>query len=303
MPGPRDYSVATERALYQLAKGSCYAPQCDVPATVFVEDEPFSNLEIAHIHGANPGSPRYRDDMTDDGRRAYANLLLLCGPHHELVDRRRPEDHPASMLREWKEAREARLELDPSALSGFTETQLANMLEQAIRRAPLEPRHVEVDILAGVLVPTTGGVLTGPVDAGFGAVLDANPSLRGDDRVLVLRLRNLGALAVSIQSINLHVSVDWADDTVPPPAMTLVGRNDFPYRNPTLPLRVEDGGAAAWLVAVSTADLMLAAFDHASQSPAAIYGEFSLATGETMRTDEVSVSRYRLAFGVERGDI
>lgn len=299
VPGPRDYTVASERALYQLARGACYAPQCDVPATVFIDGEPFSNLEIAHIHGANPGSPRYREDMTDDERRAFANLLLLCRAHHELVDRRRPDDYPASLLGDWKEAREAGLE--PNVLAGITETQLEHMLEQVTKRLSLQ-RDVAVDILAGVLVPSTGGVLTGPVDRGFRTLLDANPSVSGNDTVMVLRLRNIGALAVNIQSIDLHVSLDWDDDSAPAPAMTLMGRNDFPHQNPTLPMRVEDGGSATWLVATSTTDLMIAAFEHANQIPGAVYGEFSLATGEAVRTEAVPVTSYRQAFRSSRSD-
>ena len=293
MPGPRDYSVASERALYQLASGTCYAPQCDVHATVFIDGEPFSNLEIAHIHGANPGSPRYRHGMTDDERRAFANLLLLCRAHHELVDRRRPGDYPASLLRDWKQAREAKLELN--VLSGITESQLKDMLEQVTGRISLQ-RDVAVDILAGVLVPSTGGVLTGPVDVGFETLLGANPSVSRNDTVLVLRLRNIGALAVNIESIDLHVSMDWEDDSPAPPAMTMMGRNDFPHQNPTLPMRVDDGASATWLVATSTTDLMIAAFAHPNQIPGAIYGQFSLSTGETVRTEVVPVTSYRQAF-------
>jgi hypothetical protein len=38
--------------------------------------------EIAHIEAAMPDGPRFRKEMTNEERRAFANLLLLCGVHH-----------------------------------------------------------------------------------------------------------------------------------------------------------------------------------------------------------------------------
>jgi len=70
--------AATERALYAYSGTTCYYPDCKTPVIVFVEDEPVSNVEIAHIKGAYPGSPRYDPAMTDDERRSFPNLILLC---------------------------------------------------------------------------------------------------------------------------------------------------------------------------------------------------------------------------------
>jgi hypothetical protein len=50
-PGPCDYTAATERALYAFSGTTCYWPDCSTPVIVFVADEPYSNVEIAHIEG------------------------------------------------------------------------------------------------------------------------------------------------------------------------------------------------------------------------------------------------------------
>lgn len=42
--------------------------------------------EIAHIEGALPDSARFNPQMTNEERRAYDNLLLLCGTDHTIVD-------------------------------------------------------------------------------------------------------------------------------------------------------------------------------------------------------------------------
>jgi hypothetical protein len=43
--------------------------------------------EIAHIEGALPESARFNAAMTNEQRRGYENLLLMCGTHHTVVDR------------------------------------------------------------------------------------------------------------------------------------------------------------------------------------------------------------------------
>ena len=44
--------------------------------------------------------------MTDDERRAFANLILLCKPCHTLVDKARPADYSVERLEAWKRQRE-----------------------------------------------------------------------------------------------------------------------------------------------------------------------------------------------------
>ena len=42
--------------------------------------------EIAHIEAAMPDGARFRKTMTNDDRRAFDNLLLMCGTHHTVID-------------------------------------------------------------------------------------------------------------------------------------------------------------------------------------------------------------------------
>jgi hypothetical protein len=46
---------------------------------------------ICHIRGESPGSARYEESMTDEARRAYDNLILLCPNHHTLIDDLEPD--------------------------------------------------------------------------------------------------------------------------------------------------------------------------------------------------------------------
>lgn len=68
--------------------------------------------EIAHIEGALPTSARFNPGMTNEERRAYDNLLLMCGTHHTIIDsdKDKPKDKhkwPVPKLVELKRAHEA----------------------------------------------------------------------------------------------------------------------------------------------------------------------------------------------------
>jgi hypothetical protein len=42
--------------------------------------------EICHIEAAEPGGERYNPNQTDEQRRSFENLLLLCHAHHKITD-------------------------------------------------------------------------------------------------------------------------------------------------------------------------------------------------------------------------
>lgn len=100
--GPRDYEVGTERALFRLSSGTCYALGCDVQIMSLINGHAVVGVQLAHISGASPNSARYDPSMTGEERRSFANLILLCVGHHNLVDRLEPDKHPVEVLEQWK---------------------------------------------------------------------------------------------------------------------------------------------------------------------------------------------------------
>lgn len=104
-PGPRSYRSAVEKALFDAATGTCYFPGCAEPTIVFVEGHPVTNVDIAHIRGAQPGSARYDPSMSNAQRASFGNLILLCRPHHQLVDRVEADKYGVDVLQAWKAAR------------------------------------------------------------------------------------------------------------------------------------------------------------------------------------------------------
>ena len=65
---------------------------------------------------------RYVADMTDDQRRSFPNLVLLCNPHHKLVDKVRPDDYSVEDLEQWKRAADPK---EAGDLAMMTESDLA----------------------------------------------------------------------------------------------------------------------------------------------------------------------------------
>jgi hypothetical protein len=150
LTGPRDYRAGTERALFDLAQGTV-TTRTALPPIVFIEGVPVTNVQIAHISGANPGSPRFDPAMNDEERASFDNLVLLCKPHHDLVDRIDPGRFPADVLKTWKTDREGPGIAALRGLRGLTESRLQEMLETAIRTAGPQ-REVTLEVAGGVLL-------------------------------------------------------------------------------------------------------------------------------------------------------
>jgi protein-tyrosine-phosphatase len=67
---------------------------------------PRMKAKACHIRGARPGSPRYDDAMTDDDRRHFDNIIMLCPTHHEVIDYLEPDRYTVEVLQDIKERHE-----------------------------------------------------------------------------------------------------------------------------------------------------------------------------------------------------
>lgn len=83
----RQYKDFTIKKLYSKSGNRCAFPDCNV---IFMESESQINLSnICHIEDANPSThraDRFNPEMTDDQRRDYDNLILLCPNHHKVTE-------------------------------------------------------------------------------------------------------------------------------------------------------------------------------------------------------------------------
>ncbi len=76
-------TASVARDLYLRSGNRCAYPGCD--QALMTADEVLVG-RIAHIEAALPGGPRFRASMTNEERRSFENLLLMCGTHHDVID-------------------------------------------------------------------------------------------------------------------------------------------------------------------------------------------------------------------------
>jgi len=280
MVNPHKYSSGTEKALFHMSRGTCYFPDCETSIIADVQGHPIVGVEIAHIRGAEPTSARYDSAMTDDERREFGNLILLCKPHHTFVDITAREAHPKELLEEWKKANEP-----PEGLGIFTprltEATLFSALEEfAVTNRPF--RDVDVELRGGI-VTLPEGVSTVPL-GDLALVIGANQHLSSSQLVLVIDIRNTGTLPVTVEAVDFEGSLKTT--IVEEEAKgSLLGRNDLPKINPRLPTRLEDSASVQWF---QTIESMHFFEPDESIKLTKVRGVVRLGTGERLETDWVS---------------
>ncbi|MCX5693884.1 MAG: hypothetical protein NT014_01925 [Candidatus Omnitrophica bacterium] len=104
----RQCTPTTVKRLHTLSGNQCAAPDCTRP--LIAKDGETIISKIAHIEAASEKGPRYNPNMTDDERRHFNNLILLCDEHHSIIDNMENESkYSVSMLKEWKRNHERKL--------------------------------------------------------------------------------------------------------------------------------------------------------------------------------------------------
>ena len=162
---------STVKQLYGTAS-TCAHPACDEPLLRWVDglDTPVLNSRIAHIRAASALGPRYDEAMTDEDRRAFDNLVLLCLPHAEEVDLKALADrYPAETLHQWKFVQ---LQAAPIKPPNIPEGLLERAVVLSMGDVLMDFREATID-LGGK--PATA---TGAGGSGGGAI---GPGARGGD--------------------------------------------------------------------------------------------------------------------------
>lgn len=97
----RQYKPATVRRLDTLSGNQCAAPDCT--RKLIGRDNKSIVSKICHIEAASDNGPRFNPNMTDDERRHFDNLILLCDECHTIIDNKNNDKkYSVELLREWK---------------------------------------------------------------------------------------------------------------------------------------------------------------------------------------------------------
>lgn len=286
---PHSFTSGTQKALFRLARGTCYFPGCAREILRFESGEHLVDVQIAHIAAAEPSGPRFDASMSDHARRSIDNLILLCQAHHNLVDKVRPGDFPADELRRWKSENE-----DPALRSALLDASVNDAnLEQilmAIASAVSPTRNAIVELSAAVL--SGNQALTAPVQ-GFAEVFGPNTQLNDWGLAIVISVRNKGQLDIVVES----VALDWSLEGVDSPAVF------YPPVDPRadrLPHRVPDGGAGHWPIAAASIRGTVQALQNAA-SIVSVKAVVTLSSGEQFESASMLFDDLvRAGFGISQ---
>jgi hypothetical protein len=101
----RSYKDRDLKLLWGLAAARCAHPECRRPLIKEVTGkDPHAVLgEIAHLNDVSPSpdSPRSDPSLSAGELNSYDNLVLLCGHHHNEVDKQ-THTFPREILLKWK---------------------------------------------------------------------------------------------------------------------------------------------------------------------------------------------------------
>jgi len=101
----RQYKQTTLKRLFLLSCNQCAAPDCD--NLLEARDEKTIIAKICHIEAASSDGPRYNPNMSDDERRDFDNLILLCDECHSIIDNKDNESkYTVTLLKKWKRSHE-----------------------------------------------------------------------------------------------------------------------------------------------------------------------------------------------------
>ena len=91
----------TLRALFAKSGNQCSFPGCN---HLIINEKNQLIGEVCHIEAAEIGGERYNPNQSDEDRRDYSNLILLCHEHH--VETNDVNEYPVIKLKEMKRLHE-----------------------------------------------------------------------------------------------------------------------------------------------------------------------------------------------------
>ena len=103
-----DPSTTTITKLILASGARCAFPNC---SQRLVENDQLIG-QICHIEAAAPAGQRYNSEQSDNERRAFDNLILLCANHHKVTDD--INIYTVEKLKQMKHVHETKMEDEPS---------------------------------------------------------------------------------------------------------------------------------------------------------------------------------------------
>jgi len=117
----------TLKILFAHSGNQCAFPDCS--SKLFDEDDNFIG-QICHIEAAERGGERFNPIQSDEDRRSYENLLVLCYEHH--IKTNDVERYPVEKMKSIKENHEKRFKQTQNVVTEIQINKIINYPELLI---------------------------------------------------------------------------------------------------------------------------------------------------------------------------
>ncbi len=181
------------RALFARSGNRCAFPGCTSP---LINERNEFIAQVCHIEAAEEGGERFNPNQTDEERRQYTNLLILCYPHH--VETNDVVTYTVKRLHEFKVTHEKNFEKNPFKIDESLLYKISLEMEQYWSRVEeLHKKHhvvpdlaIEIDAKASFSqLSEHARLLAGDVLELRDILIESDDALAGD---LATLLRELG---------------------------------------------------------------------------------------------------------------
>lgn len=138
---------AQEKVVISRSGDKCAYPGCGLELTIEPQDpndRPKATGKVAHIAAASPGGPRYDEHMTTEQRGSAANLIYLCGAHHDAIDSQL-NYHTREFLLDAKRAHETAVQRGVRSALGEVTYEELTVVCSVIASAPAPAQELGVE--------------------------------------------------------------------------------------------------------------------------------------------------------------
>jgi hypothetical protein len=140
----KELTKTTLKTLFGLSGNQCAFPGCSHPV---INHKGQFVAQVAHINAAEPGGPRYVQNMSDDERRSPDNLLILCYQHH--IETNDEIEFPTKKMVDIKSKHEGTFKYDETFVSdAVISRELSRINEYWGRIDSVNKHHLETHPVA-----------------------------------------------------------------------------------------------------------------------------------------------------------
>lgn len=104
-----DPKPSVVKALFAVSGNRCAFPDCK---QLLISNKGSFIGQLCHIEAASEKGPRYNPDQTEDERRSFNNLMLLCYEHHTEIDEY-VDEFTVERLKQIKKVHEEKFRQNP----------------------------------------------------------------------------------------------------------------------------------------------------------------------------------------------